>query len=253
MHIYVFSKTPSSVLDYTVDWEEWLVTDTIASSTWVADIGIIIVASSFTITTATIWVSGGTVGSNYNLTNTVVTAGGRTEIRVVTLLVRELSNVRYLIPDLRLHLGDLDPTSYRYMDDWLEASLIMSIKSLGRWWRYKYLLDDSNLVYRNPYFPFAMSEPPIIDVMDERIIILMSSIIIKGGTLENNAWNVGSWRDAEIAYSNIESSRSRTESLKRDVDELKNLIQPPSKRLARTQKGDLPGYLNNDYEIGSLK
>ena len=88
----------------------------------------------------------------------------------------------------------------------------------------------------------------MIENSDERIIILMASIIIKGGSLEENSWNVGSWRDAEIYYSSIESNRAKTVSLRRDMDELKDLITPPTRKLAGAKKGSLPGYLNNLYE-----
>ena len=129
----------------------------------------------------------------------------------------------------------------------------MGVKALSRWWRYKYIVENTT-VSRNPYFPFAISEPPIIEYGDERAIILMASLIIKGGDLENNAWNLGSWRDAEIAYSNIEGSRSKNASIERDYNELTTLITPPNKRLARSRKGSLPGYINdNKYEIGNMK
>jgi hypothetical protein len=76
----------------------------------------------------------------------------------------------------------------------------------------------------------------------------MASIIILEGSLENNAWNLGSWRDAEISYSNIESGRVRDLNIKRLWDELMSLITPPTKKLARTTRGELPGYKNNVYE-----
>ena len=59
-----------------------------------------------------------------------------------------------------------------------------------KWWNFKYLINDSNEVYRNPNISFLFPEPPVIENSDERIIILMASIIIKGGSLEENSWNV---------------------------------------------------------------
>lgn len=159
------------------------------------------------------------------------------------------SNLDYLLPDLRIHLGDIDSTAYRYTDSNLSTSLLMAIKALGKWWRFKYLVDESNTVSRNGYYPFTLSEPPILEMSDERAVILMASLITKGGDLEKNVWSVGSWRDAEIYYSNIEAGKNKNLSIQRDLDELTSLVTPPNKRLARTLKGSLPGYLNNDYEI----
>jgi len=159
----------------------------------------------------------------------------------------DTTTVDYLIPDLRLHLGDTDPSSYRYMDKWLSTALVTGIKALGRWWKFKYLVNNNNEIYRGSgkfYFP----SPPVIEMSDERIIILMASIIIKGGSLEENSWNVATWRDAEIYYSSTEGSKAKEASLLRDMEELNDLLVPPTKRLAGTKKGSLPGFLGNDYE-----
>jgi len=117
-----------------------------------------------------------------------------------------------------------------------------------KWWNYKYLLDNDNNVYRNTRSTYLFPSPPIIERGDERAIILMSSIIMKEGSLENSSYDMGSWRDAEIAYSNIESSKAKQLSLQKDIEELKSIITPPSRRLAQPVKGSLPGYLNNLYE-----
>ena len=73
------------------------------------------------------------------------------------------TTVDFLLPELRLHLGDIDPLSYRYADQWLIVALEMSIKSLGRWWNLKYLMDSStHLVSRNPNHTFIFAETPVI-------------------------------------------------------------------------------------------
>jgi hypothetical protein len=155
----------------------------------------------------------------------------------------------YLISQLRLHLGDMNPASYRYTDVWLESALISAIKSLMSWWDARYLVDTLNNILRNPYLTtWELSEPPVIQLEDERPIILMASILVKSGSMENNAWNVGSWRDAEISYSNIEGNRSKQYLLDRDWEELNNLIKPPTKKLAGTQRQTLKGYLYNPTE-----
>ena len=167
-------------------------------------------------------------------------------------MIETVTNFDYLIPFLRFHMGDnLEP--YRYLDSWLRTSLVIAINSLSRWWDSKYILDDVYNVSRKPdiSYDFFYPEPPIIQRLDERIIILMAAILIKEGSLENSSWSLGSWRDYEIAYSNIEGGKVKETSIKRDWDELLSLIKPPSKRLARTQKGDLPGYKGNVYEVNT--
>ena len=160
----------------------------------------------------------------------------------------ETTDLSYLLPRLRLKLGDIDPATYRYLDTWLVLALVASVESLQRWWNYKYLVDDSNLVYRNPNITFLFSEPPVVERGDNYIIILMTSVIIKSGDLQNFSWNLGSWRDAEISYSNIEGGKSKTELIKRDWEELMSLLTPPVKKLSFARKSHLPGYVGNDYE-----
>lgn len=152
-------------------------------------------------------------------------------------------NLSYLIPRLRLQLGDIDATSYRYLDEWLRLSLIAAIETLQTWWNYKYLIDGNDDVTRNATIRFLHSEPPVIQRGDIRPVILMAAIILKSGQLENLSWNVGAWRDAEISYSNIEASRRKDETLQRDWTELTNILKPPQKRLASSNKGHLPGFV----------
>ena len=108
---------------------------------------------------------------------------------------------------LRLHIGDTDPVSYRYTDDWLFLALVAAVETLQPWWNWRYLVNNSDEAYRNAAFVFEEDEPPVVQRSDIRPIILMASVIIKGGSLENMAWSLGAWRDAEISYSNIEGGR----------------------------------------------
>jgi hypothetical protein len=86
-----FPKDPNSVLDYTVDWydEGWLGIDTIATSTWIVPTGLTNIAESHTTKIATIWLSGGTAGTNYEVTNRITTAGGRTDDRTIVIECRQ--------------------------------------------------------------------------------------------------------------------------------------------------------------------
>ena len=157
-------------------------------------------------------------------------------------------SLSYLIPRLRLHLGDIDADNYRHLDEWLRLSLVVSVEALQKWWNYKYLIDDNDDVYRNPSIRFLHSQPPVIERGDIKPVILMAALIIKSGDLENLSWNVGAWRDAEISYSNIEASRRKDDMIKRDWEELTSILKPPQKRLAESQKGHLPGYIGNPFE-----
>ena len=84
-----FIKDPGAVLDYVVDWSVWLGTDTIATSTWTVGTGLTQASASNTTTMATCWLSGGTAGQSYSATNRIVTAGGRTDERTLTITVMD--------------------------------------------------------------------------------------------------------------------------------------------------------------------
>lgn len=82
-------KDPDGVEDYGFDWSDWLGTDTISSSIWIVPTGISNESDTSDTTTTTIWLSGGTSGTSYHLTNRITTAGGRTEDRTGVLKVKE--------------------------------------------------------------------------------------------------------------------------------------------------------------------
>jgi hypothetical protein len=170
------------------------------------------------------------------------------------LVVREFtSNIEYLIPYLRLKIGDINPSTYRYANEWLLTSLILSVKTLQRYWDSKYIVSTTNVITRNGnYRRFTFDSPPVIETADEYIIILMAAIIVLEGSLENSAWDVSSWSDAEIRYTNIDSGKLLDTNLKRFTDELSSLILPPTKRLAKTNKMSLPGYTLNNWEQKTL-
>ena len=84
----MFVKDPEAILDYSFDWEQWLDGDTLSTSTWAADSGITIDSSSRTSTVSTVWLSGGTNKLDYEITNTITTATGRTDERTFTIKVR---------------------------------------------------------------------------------------------------------------------------------------------------------------------
>lgn len=82
-------KDPDAVKDYRIDLTEWLSGDTISSTSWTVPSGITKDSDTNTTLTATIWLSGGTAGQEYDLICRVVTVDGRTEDFTVTVPVRE--------------------------------------------------------------------------------------------------------------------------------------------------------------------
>lgn len=81
-------KDPNDVADYELDWAPDLGTDTISTSTWIAPAGITVDSDTNTTTTATVWLSGGTHGQNYDVVNRISTAGQRQFDRSVRFYVR---------------------------------------------------------------------------------------------------------------------------------------------------------------------
>jgi len=70
-------KAPNDNYKYTVEWAAELGADTILTSTWVVETGIVKDGDSTNnITQTTIDLSGGTAGTTYTLTNQIATAGG---------------------------------------------------------------------------------------------------------------------------------------------------------------------------------
>lgn len=244
MTIANFYKTTDAVLDYTLDWTDFLGdTDNILDSDWsVSSNDISISTDTYTNKTTTAFISGGVADNSYDITNTITTLLGRTTSRVISIFVTvEPNELSDLVTALRLHLGDIDSSSYRYMDKWLMTALETAIMALQRWWGDKYLIDFSgDYVYRNPDSTFVEDAPPEIEHRDRRPIVLMAAILVKSGQLESNSWQVGSWKDAEIAVSNIEGSRSKQFGINLDWTELQMYLKPPGKKLFGGVRTSLP-------------
>lgn len=91
MAIKKFIKDPDAVLDYTVDWSAWLPSgDTISAVSTSATAGITVDTSSYTTNSTTVWLSGGTEGTTYDVTIHITTNGGREDDRTIAIQVKEL-------------------------------------------------------------------------------------------------------------------------------------------------------------------
>ena len=86
-----FTKDPDAVLDYSVEWSAWLAGDEISSSAWLLEQGAAIeqVTDAHTATKTTIWLRGGDAGTTYLVTNRIVTVGGRTDDRTISVKVED--------------------------------------------------------------------------------------------------------------------------------------------------------------------
>ena len=92
--IPMIDKSPVAVLDYLFDWLSlgWLQNgETISSFTTTVDTGLTLTSpgsgSGGTATSITLWLSGGTVGTQYSVTVQITTSAGRTDARTIKVNV----------------------------------------------------------------------------------------------------------------------------------------------------------------------
>lgn len=115
-------KRPDEVRDYSHDWSAWLDGDTIATSAWDAE-GVTLDSDEDAGGIVTAWISGGTDGTTARLTNTIVTAGARTESETFVLLIRAISEP-VTLDEAKRHL--------RIIDDNDEDALILALITAAR-------------------------------------------------------------------------------------------------------------------------
>lgn len=85
-----FIKDPSAVLDYVFDWSDWLATgEVISSHVITVDTGLTKDSSSEASGIVTVWLSGGTAGTNYKVACKIVTSAGRTDERTMWIKVAD--------------------------------------------------------------------------------------------------------------------------------------------------------------------
>ena len=86
----LYTKDPDARLDYRVDWTLWLEdAETISTSEWIVPAGLTKVDESNATKTATVWLTGGTVGQTYRVTNRVTTNQNRIDDRSIQIDVRD--------------------------------------------------------------------------------------------------------------------------------------------------------------------
>jgi len=140
----------------------------------------------------------------------------------------QTTTLTFLISPLRRHLADYT-VPYTYDDATLSGFLLDGMKALGHRWHNKYFVATvesiPNLIVRRDNTDlFEFSEPPVIQYPDERAVVLQASIIIKSSTKWSESGSAVTWRDEEIAYSNVQSAKQRSSTLDDDVKELNELF-----------------------------
>lgn len=89
------TKDPAEVLDFVVDWQGVFpgpaleVGETITGSAFEVPAGITLDSATSTASTATAWLSGGTAGEAYKVTNEITTSAGRTLVFSFKVWVRD--------------------------------------------------------------------------------------------------------------------------------------------------------------------
>lgn len=90
MAVIDHQKDPDARLDWIFDWNDWLGEgETISTSEFFASVGIVIDATDETTKTATAWLTGGTAGQVYELTNRITSTDGRIDDRTITIRCTE--------------------------------------------------------------------------------------------------------------------------------------------------------------------
>jgi len=148
------------------------------------------------------------------------------------------TDLDFLIDDLRFYLGDVT-LPYRYANTHLRHGLVMACKALMKKWRNRYSINASYVISRSPTAEFYELTPPIIERADETAFILQGSIIIKTAALQDTSWDIASWRDDEVAYSNIAGGAALKQSLNNDIAALAEFLR---RRLFGSSRQGLPGF-----------
>lgn len=85
-----YIKDPSARKPYGVDWTDWAIADDVLTgSTWTVPPGITNAGESLEGMLAVVWISGGTTGQKYTITNRVTTRDGVIDERSLTIRIKD--------------------------------------------------------------------------------------------------------------------------------------------------------------------
>lgn len=84
-------KDPQALLDYQFDWSDWLSPDgdTIVSHVVTVSSGITLENSTRSSTAVIAWISGGTIGDEYEVDCLITTNAGRQDSRKMTIAIQD--------------------------------------------------------------------------------------------------------------------------------------------------------------------
>jgi len=135
-----------------------------------------------------------------------------------------MSDLATLVGSLRNYLGDSD-TPYRFDAEELETSLDTALYMLLRRLNFKYTMDTSGTITRTSGATFKVDSPPVVEFADQAAIIIQAAIITKSASAWDSSWDVASWKDDEISYSNIQGARSKDQSIATDLQLLEDVLK----------------------------
>lgn len=172
-------------------------------------------------------------------------------------MITTMTNVDYLIDDVRMRLGDFDGTGYS--DALIRTSLLNSVRFLSKRWRAKYQIFNSGLIadqqpagaadqgyywtstvngyaflpmtysendiFRNPFLEFQQPSPPIIEQDDEEAFILCAVYLVHLAKLTSSSSTFVSWSTEDLRYTNTEASKSMNHVLDHLLSEIDTLFK----------------------------
>lgn len=151
-------------------------------------------------------------------------------------------NLDYLIPAVRLRLGDMT-TPYTYTDAVVRTALVNGVTAVGHYWNYRYFIYDPQMdrgteietsfgripksdglqaydALRNPTIMFNSLPPPIIETTDEAPVVCAATILCLRARISSSVSTLVSWQTPDFSYNPSVSTRQVTEQLRQLQEEL---------------------------------
>jgi hypothetical protein len=83
-----WEKDPDAVLPWSWDWTDWLDDgESIVESVMTVSAGLVKDSDSYSATSTTVWLSGGSPGTPYSVANRIETSMGKVDERTITIRV----------------------------------------------------------------------------------------------------------------------------------------------------------------------
>ena len=188
------------------------------------------------------------------------------------MFITQPTNIDYLIPDVRLHVGDID--SIRFSDSLIRTALVNGIKFLQHYWSTRYLvysgaamyvtpqpetvssgymyvaLPDGygeilgtltdNDVFKNPALDFSDVGLAPISQSDEAIVVISATMMLCKSLLTSSSLTFVNWSDGEYSYSNVAASQVLSKLFASALDDFNNFFK--SKR-GKPLRRDFPEFV----------